>query len=63
MRTNIELDDALIQQALKLSKKRTKKDVVHDALKSYVALLKKRELINLKGRVTWEGDLKEMRGI
>jgi len=63
MRTNIELDDALVQQALKLSKLRTKKDVVHEALKNYVAWMKKKELLNLRGQVTWEGNIKEMRSI
>ena len=63
MRTNIELDDALVQQAIKLSKLKTKKDVVHEALKNYVALLKKKELLNLRGRVVWEGNIKEMRSL
>ena len=63
MRTNIDLDDALIRQAIKLSKLQTKKDVVHEALKHYVSWMKKKELLSLKGQVTWEGNLKEMRGI
>jgi Arc/MetJ family transcription regulator len=63
MRTNIELDDALVQQAIRLSKLRTKKEVVQDALKNYVAWMKKKELLSLRGRITWEGNLKEMRGI
>ncbi len=63
MRTNIELDDVLVRQAIKLSKLRTKKEVVQEALKNYVAWLKKKELLNLRGRVTWEGSLKEMRSI
>lgn len=63
MRTNIELDDALVQQAIKLSKLKTKKEVVHEALKNYVAWMKKKELLNLRGKVTWKGSLKEMRSI
>lgn len=63
MRTNIELDDALVNQAMKLGNIKTKKDVVQEALKSYVASIKKKELLKLKGKVTWEGNLKEMRGI
>ena len=63
MRTNIELDDILVQQAIKLSKLRTKREVVQEALKNYVAWMKKKELLNLRGRVTWEGSLKEMRSI
>jgi Arc/MetJ family transcription regulator len=63
MRTNIELDDVLVNQAIKLSKLRTKREVIQEALKSYVASMKKRQLLNLKGRVAWEGNLKEMRSL
>lgn len=63
MRTNIELDDVLVKQAIKLSKLKTKREVVQEALKSYVASMKKRELLNLKGRVSWQGNLKEMRSL
>ena len=63
MRTNIELDDTLIKQAIKLSRLKTKREVVHEALKNYVAYMKKKELLSLKGRVTWEGNLKEMRSL
>jgi Arc/MetJ family transcription regulator len=63
MRTNIELDDALVSHALKLSKLKTKREVVQEALKSYVAYMKKKELLTLKGRVIWEGNIKEMRSL
>jgi Arc/MetJ family transcription regulator len=63
MRTNIELDDVLMEQALKLSNISTKKDVIHEALKNYVAWMKKKQLLDLKGNVKWEGSLKDMRGI
>ena len=63
MRTNIELDDVLVKQAIKLSKLKTKREVVQEALKNYVASMKKKELLNLKGRVSWEGNLKEMRSL
>jgi len=63
MRTNIELDDVLMEQALKLSNIKTKKDVIQEALKNYVAWMKKKQLLNLKGNVKWEGNLKDMRSI
>jgi Arc/MetJ family transcription regulator len=63
MRTNIELDDVLVEQALKLSNIKTKKDVIQEALKNYVAWMKKKQLLNLKGNVKWEGSLKDMRSI
>lgn len=63
MRTNIELDDALVNQAIKLSKLKTKREVVQEALKSYIASMKKKELLSLKGRVIWEGNLRDMRSL
>jgi Arc/MetJ family transcription regulator len=63
MRTNIELDDVLVKQAIQLSSLKTKREVVQEALKTYVASMKKKQLLSLKGRVTWEGDLKKMRSI
>ncbi|MBD3628449.1 type II toxin-antitoxin system VapB family antitoxin [Cyclobacterium sp.] len=63
MRTNIELDDELVQQALKISKLKTKKDIVHEALKQYVASLKKKQLLSLREKNTWIGDLGQMREV
>jgi Arc/MetJ family transcription regulator len=63
MRTNIELDDVLVKQALKLSNIKTKKGVIHEALRNYIAWMKKKQLLNLKGNVKWEGSLKDMRSI
>ena len=63
MRTNIDLDDVLIQQALELSNIKTKKEVVEQALINYIATLKRKQLLSLKGKVVWEGNLKQMRNI
>lgn len=63
MRTNIELDDVLVKQALKLSKITTKREVVEEALKNYVSSLKRKQMLELKGKVTWEGNLKQMRSL
>jgi len=61
MVTNIELDDDLIEQALQISRLKTKKDVVHEALRQYVASLKKKELLSIREEGTWDGDLGQMR--
>ena len=63
MRTNIELDDDLIKKALKISSLKTKKEVVHEALKQYVAVMKRRKMLKLRGRNTWSGNLSEMRSL
>lgn len=62
MRTNIEINAQLMEQALKLSQLRTKKEVVHQALEHYVKRLKRLKILTLQGQVKWEGNLDEMRG-
>jgi Arc/MetJ family transcription regulator len=61
MRTHIELDDQLIHQAQDLSGLKTRKATVNAALKEYVKILKRRELLRLEGKVAWEGDLDQLR--
>jgi len=45
MRTNIDIDDELIKQALRLSHLKTKKEVVHQALEHYVKRLRRLKLL------------------
>lgn len=61
MRTHIELDDQLIQQAQDLSGLKTRKATVNAALKEYVKALKRQEVLKLQGKVAWEGDLDQLR--
>ncbi|MCG5216942.1 type II toxin-antitoxin system VapB family antitoxin [Streptosporangium sp. KLBMP 9127] len=61
-RTNIDLDDELVQAAMKKYCLKTKKDAVDLALRRLVGPpLTKEFLLDLEG-VGWEGDLDEMRG-
>lgn len=60
-RTNIELDDRLVEAGLKMTRCKTKKELVHLALKALVAKKSRKRLLDLKGRVTWIGDLSQMR--
>jgi Arc/MetJ family transcription regulator len=61
MRTNIAIDDKLMNAALKTSGLLTKKDVVEEALKLLVQVKKQSRLKKLRGKLKWEGDLEEMR--
>lgn len=63
MRTNIELDETLVKQALRFSGLKTKKDIVNEALRLYVAALKRRSILAVRGEGTWSGNLDEMRSI
>lgn len=49
MRTNIVLDDELVQEALALSKLTTKRELVEQALREFVAHRKRLDVRELKG--------------
>ena len=61
MRTNIEIDDDLMADALRLTGLRTKREAVDQALRLMVRLERQRSVRELYGKLTWEGDLEEMR--
>ena len=63
MRTNIVLNDLLVEEAMKLTNIKTKKEIVNIALKEFVENCKRKNLIDLKGKIKFaEGyDYKSMR--
>jgi Arc/MetJ family transcription regulator len=61
MRTNIVLDDKLVERAQKLTGIKTKREVVHEALRTLILLREQGEIRNLRGKLKWEGDLDEQR--
>ncbi len=61
MRTNIVIDDDLMQQALSLTEDKTKKAVVEEALSLFIRFKKQAKIRQLRGKLSWEGDLNEMR--
>lgn len=61
MRTNIEIDDALMAEAVQRSGLKTKRDVVDFVLKRYVKLERQREALEGLRGLGWEGDLDAMR--
>jgi len=61
MRTNIDLDDDLLDEFKRLSKTKTKKEAVNKALEEGIRQYKVRKLLDLRGKVEWIGDLNEMR--
>ena len=62
-RTNIELDTDLIKEAMKITKLKTIKDVVHHSLEEIIKMGKRKKLLDLKGKVDWDGDLNLMRSV
>jgi len=61
MRTNIVIDDGLMNEATTLSKIKTKKAVVETGLKLLVQIKKQEQLKSLRGKLKWDGDLEKMR--
>jgi Arc/MetJ family transcription regulator len=61
MRTNIEIDDRLMEQAMKATGATTKKAAVEAALRKVVQLKKQEGIKRLRGKVQWVGDLDAMR--
>ena len=60
-RTNIEIDDRLMRQAMRTGKGRTKRAVVEAGLRLLVQTHGQTGMRRLKGKVRWEGNLSESR--
>ncbi len=61
MRTNIVLNDKLVKEAMKLSGLETKKAVVEESLKLFIALQRQKSTAAWFGKLRWQGDLHAMR--
>ncbi len=63
MRTNIEIDDKLMNEVLKATGLTTKKEVVELGLKTLIRLKKQETIKNFRGQLKWSGDLDDMRTV
>ena len=61
LRTNIVLDSNLVEAGLKATGLKTRRELVDYALRELLRHKQQRKLLALKGRVTWEGNLDDMR--
>ncbi|NLR79396.1 type II toxin-antitoxin system VapB family antitoxin [Chitinophaga eiseniae] len=55
------LDPELVEEAMKLNKGMTPEEVLNKALRHYIIGVKNKELLDMKGKIYWDGDLNEMR--
>ena len=60
-RTNLVLDEALLEEATRLSGEKTYSAAVQRALREFVGRAKARRILDLRGSGAWEGDLADMR--
>ena len=61
MRTNIVLDEDLIERARRLTGLKTKRAVIHEALRTLIQLREQAEVRDLRGKIHWEGNLDSLR--
>ena len=61
MRTNIVIDDKLMQEVLKKTGIKTKREAVEEGLKLLLKIKSQEKILALRGKIHWEGDLDEMR--
>jgi Arc/MetJ family transcription regulator len=63
MRTNVVIDDELMEEALKISKVKTKKELIHRALEEFIRNRKRLDLKEIRGKIKFddEYDYKSLR--
>lgn len=60
-RTNIDMDERLVREGLRVFKCKSKRELVHLALTELLRGAKRKEILKLRGQVKWEADLEELR--
>ena len=60
-RTNVVLDDDLVEKCQSATGIKTRKGLIDFALREVLRHEKQKELLDLKGKVEWQGDLSEWR--
>ena len=61
MRTNIVIDDDLLEGAMRATRAKTTREAVELGLAALVRLKEQEEIRGLRGKLRWTGDLEEMR--
>jgi Arc/MetJ family transcription regulator len=61
MRTNVVIDDDLMESALRASGIKTKKDAIEEGLKLLVQLKAQEKIKGFRGKLRWSGSLHKMR--
>lgn len=56
MRTNIVLDDEIIEKAFRYSNAKTKKELIHEALKEFIDAKQRLNLGDLRGKIEFRAD-------
>ena len=62
-RTNIEIDMDLVKEVMEKYRIKTIKEAVRFSLEKIIESKKRKDLLQMKGKINWEGNLDEMRKI
>lgn len=60
-RTNIELDEKLLEEGKKATGIKTSKALIDFALKELIRKHRQKRILKLKGKIDWNGNLDELR--
>ncbi|MFO7890996.1 MAG: type II toxin-antitoxin system VapB family antitoxin [bacterium] len=60
-RTNIVINEKLVEEGKKISGIRTTKELVDVSLREFIRRGKQKHILDLKGTVDWQGDIEKMR--
>ena len=60
-RTNVVLDEDLIGRGMRLTGINTRKALIDYALRELVRRKEQKKILRLRGKISWEGDLDQMR--
>jgi len=63
MRTNVVIDDELMEKAMKKGGFSTKKDAIEEGLKLIIKIKDQQTVRDLRGKIKWTGNLDEMRSL
>jgi len=61
VRTNVVIDDELMERALKASGKKTKKEAIQEGLRLLVRMKEQERIRSFRGKLKWTGSLDDMR--
>ena len=60
-RTNIVVDESLVEAALKATGLKTRRELVDYALRELLRRESQKKILELKGKINWQGDIRAMR--
>jgi Arc/MetJ family transcription regulator len=61
MRTTLNINDEALAAAMAFAPGLTKTEVINEALRKFARVKRRKELLNLCGKVKWEGNLDDLR--